>query len=221
MYKAITGTIKELPPSHLLQVDQRGGRVDTKGCIDNQLTDKTVAEDAKINPKNLSMVWIDIKKAFDSVSHEWIIKVLQMYEAHPNMRSLIEKIINSWTITLEIVTAQGKERIGPIKVNRGIMQGDDFSVLLYAISVDPISWAIRTSEGYRLTHEKNDKVTHLLFVDDLKCYTRSEQKLVTGTRTLSNMFDDIGLCINLGKCVACHIKRGKYYKDADLPIGDD
>ena len=70
MYKAITGTIKELLPSHLLQVDQRGGRVDTKGCIDNLLIDKTVAEDAKINHKNLSMVWIDIKKAFDSVSHE-------------------------------------------------------------------------------------------------------------------------------------------------------
>ena len=35
------------------------------------------------------------------------------------------------------------------------------------------------------------------------------------------MFDDIGLGINLGKCAACHIKRGKYYKDADLPIGDD
>ena len=129
--------------------------------------------------------------------------------------------VNSWTITLEIVTVQGKEHIGPIKVNRGIMQGDDFSVLLYAVSVDPISWAIRSSEGYRLTHEKNDKVTHLLFVDDLKNYTRSEQKSVAGTRTLANMFDDIGLGINLGKCAACHIKRGKFYKDADLPIGDD
>ena len=103
----------------------------------------------------------------------------------------------------------------------GNLQGEDFSNLLYAISVDQISWAIRSSEGYRLTHEKNDKVTHLLFVDDLKCYTKSEQKLVAGTRTLANMFDDIGLGINLGKCAACHIKRGKFYKDADLPIGDD
>ena len=66
------------------------------------------------------------------------------------------------TITLEIVTAQGIKHIGPIKVNRGIMQGDDFSVLLYAISVDSISCAIRSSEGYRLTHEKNDKVTQVL-----------------------------------------------------------
>ena len=143
-----------------------------------------------------------------------------MYETHPKIISLIEKIINSWTITLKIVTAQGKEHIGPIKANRGIMQGDDFSVLLYPISVDPISWTITSSEGYRLTHEK-DKVTHLLFVDDLKCYTRSEQKLVTGTRTLANMFDDIGLSINLGKCATCHIKRGKCYKDAELLIGDD
>ena len=54
-----------------------------------------------------------------------------------------------------------------------------------------------------------------------ECYTRSKQKLVTGTRTLANMFDDSGLGINLGKCAACHIKRGKYYKAADLPVGDD
>ena len=171
--------------------------------------------------KNLSMVWIDIQKAFDSVSHEWIIKVLQMYETHPKIISLIEKIIYSWTITLEIVTAQGKEHIGPIKVHRGIMQGDDFSILLHAIGVDPISWPIRSSEGYRLTHEKNDKVKHLLFVDDLKCYTRSEQKLVTGSRTLANMLDDIGLDRNHGKWAACHIKRSKCYEDADLPVGDD
>ena len=35
------------------------------------------------------------------------------------------------------------------------------------------------------------------------------------------MFDDIGLGINLGKCAAFHIKRGKFYKDTDLPKGDD
>ena len=144
-----------------------------------------------------------------------------MYETHPKIISLIEKIINSWTITLEIVTAQGKEHIGPIKVNRGIMQRDDFSILLYAIGVDPISRAIRSSEGYRLIHERNDKVSHLLFVNDLKCYARSKQKLVTGTRTLANMFNDIGLGINLGKCAASHIKGRKYYKDADLLVGND
>ena len=32
------------------------------------------------------------------------------------------------------------------------------------------------------------------------------------------MFDNIGLGINLGKCAACHVKRGK---EADLPVGDD
>ena len=35
------------------------------------------------------------------------------------------------------------------------------------------------------------------------------------------MFNDIGLGINLGKCAASHIKEGKYYKDADLLVGDD
>ena len=57
-----------------------------------------------------------------------------MYETHPKIISLIKKIINSWTITLEIVTAQGKEYIGPIQVNRGICK-ETISAFYYMQSV--------------------------------------------------------------------------------------
>ena len=49
-------------------MDQRGGRPGVMGCTDNMLIDKMILEDAKINKKNLSMVWTDVRKAFDSVS---------------------------------------------------------------------------------------------------------------------------------------------------------
>jgi len=39
------------------------------GCIDNLLIDKAILEDATKNNKNLSCIWIELKKAFDSVSH--------------------------------------------------------------------------------------------------------------------------------------------------------
>ena len=56
----------------------RGGRQGVMGCLDSTLIDKMVLEDAKINKKNLSMVWTDMKKAFDSVAHAWLVKVLEM-----------------------------------------------------------------------------------------------------------------------------------------------
>ena len=74
MYKLITSLINNELQSHLskyslMQLDQRGGVKGFMGCIDNLLIDKAILEDAKKNKKNLSRLWGDAKKAFDSVSH--------------------------------------------------------------------------------------------------------------------------------------------------------
>lgn len=50
------------------------------GCIDNLLIDKAILEDHTKNNKNLSSTWIDVEKAFDSVSHVWLIEVLKMHQ---------------------------------------------------------------------------------------------------------------------------------------------
>ena len=81
IYKLITSVINARILEHfrqniILQLDQRGGGGGVKGsmgCIDNLLIDKTVLEDASKFKKNLSCVWIDTRKAFDSVSHRWLI----------------------------------------------------------------------------------------------------------------------------------------------------
>ena len=100
------------------------------GCIDNLLIDKTVLEDASKFKNNLSCVWIDTRKAFDSVSHWWLIQVLNLHRINSRIISLIESIMTVWKITLEVTTDQGPTHIGPIDVNRGILQGYSFCVQL-------------------------------------------------------------------------------------------
>ena len=73
-------------------------------------------------------VGLDVKKAFDSVSHQWIIRTLEMHGIH---NSLIHLIMKTWRNTLEVNTSNGKEKIGLIKVNREILQGDSFCVRLF------------------------------------------------------------------------------------------
>ena len=41
--------------------------------------------------QNLSTAWVDYKKAFDSVSHSWILKCLQMYKINPVLITFIEE----------------------------------------------------------------------------------------------------------------------------------
>ena len=82
MYKLITSLINNQLQSHLskyslTQLDQRGGVKGSVGCADNLLIEKAILEDTNKNKKNLSCLWVDVKKAFDSVSHSWLLAVLR------------------------------------------------------------------------------------------------------------------------------------------------
>lgn len=83
-HKLITSVIDRFLYSHeekyrLMQIDQRERKAKAMGYVDNLLIDKMVLEDAHFQKKNLSCSWVDVKKAFDSVSQQWIIKILKMH----------------------------------------------------------------------------------------------------------------------------------------------
>ena len=45
--------------------------------------DKNIMEIVKKQRRDISFMWIDYKKAYGSVPHEWIKKVLIMYKIDP------------------------------------------------------------------------------------------------------------------------------------------
>lgn len=53
-----------------MQIDERRGKAKSMGTIDKLLIDKMILEDAHFYKKNLFCIWVDVKKAFDSVSHQ-------------------------------------------------------------------------------------------------------------------------------------------------------
>ena len=48
---------------------QRGARAECSGTVDNLLIDRIVTFDCYRRRRNLSVAWIDVKKAYDSVDH--------------------------------------------------------------------------------------------------------------------------------------------------------
>ena len=44
---------------------------------------KLLLEKSLYDHRNLRMAWIDYRKAFDSVPHSWILKVLQLLKVLP------------------------------------------------------------------------------------------------------------------------------------------
>ena len=68
------------------------------GSIDNLLIDKAILEDATKNSKNLSFTLIDVKEAFDSVSHVWLIELLIMHKINEKPVAFVDNVMKSWTV---------------------------------------------------------------------------------------------------------------------------
>ena len=56
---------------------------------------------------------------------------------------------------------------------KGIFQGDTMSVLLFILTVNPLSFLLRNLKGYQDGNKRNSNVTHNFFVDDLKLYANN------------------------------------------------
>ena len=89
----------------------------------------------------------------------------------------------------------------------------------FTLCLNPIAWYLRSTEGYTLSHNKFTKITHGLFVDELKTYHKpNNTKAATVGSTLEEMFMSIGLRWGIDKCAAIHITRGKHEQSDELPL---
>lgn len=99
-----------------MPLDQRGGMPGSMGRIDNLLIYKAILEDATKNSKNLSCTFIDLKEAFDSVSHVWLITIeVLIMQNQWKLVAFVDNVMKSWTvITLRVRTKTGNQEIGPL-----------------------------------------------------------------------------------------------------------
>ena len=67
---------------------------------------------------------------------------------------------------------------------------------------------LKATEGYRLSKPIGKAVTHLLYINDLKIFAASREKLRRATAAVRGAMKDIGLEWNERKCSVAHVKRG-------------
>ena len=97
--------------------------------------------------KNLAMVWIDYKKAYDMVLKSLIIDYLKTYKISDKVVKFIENTMENYRVKL---TAGGKS-FTEGKIQRGIFQGDALSPLLFVIEMMSLNHILRKCTGrYKL-----------------------------------------------------------------------
>ena len=100
--------------------------------------------------------------------------------AGPNVIALFK----STTINRKTETISGEVNLGEVNINRGILQGDALSPLLFVISLISLILVLRRmKQGYSFQKGKS-KMNHLLFMDDLKLYGGSQNEIDSLVRTV-------------------------------------
>ena len=172
MWKLLAGVEEMydyLEQEKLLPEEQKGCRQGSRGTKDQLLIDKTVLKDCKKRHNNLSMAWIDYKKAYNFVPHNWVNECMELFGIADNVRNSLEKSVEQWKL---LVTSKC-EYLGDVVVKRGIFQEDSLSPLFFALSVVPLSLILRKVNASYEWRKKECKLNHLLlFMDDLKLFSK-------------------------------------------------
>lgn len=161
--KCVTFVIQlEVEKRSLLSQNQLGTVRRVLGAKEQALLNKAIH---KQNGNRLKTIWIDVKKAFDSVNHEYLLACIKSYNFASWVESFLERTIQQWQIEIR---SAGKVILEK-KINNGILQGDSLSPLLFVLCLDPLSKKLNikypkveaeTGDGETLT------CNHLLFIDD-------------------------------------------------------
>jgi hypothetical protein len=221
IWKILTGIISNEITSYfenegLLLWEQKGCSRNTRGCKDHLALDKTIVVNCKRRKTNLSVAWIDYKKAYDSVAHSWLIKSMELAGVADNTINFLSKTMKEWKTTIFL----NKDMIGNINVKRGIFQGDSLSPLLFIIALRPLSLMLRSEDrGYKLKADLQG-INHLLYMDDLKIFARNEKDLTALLNTVKIFSKDINMEFGLEKCATMSLKRGALKNQKPIELFD-
>jgi hypothetical protein len=155
----------------------------------------TLLRDARNRRRNLSLAFLDLRKAFDSVSHQSIIRAAKAMGFPDHLVAYLRDYYASGETTL-----YGTD----IRITNGVRQGDPLSPLLFNAVIDEAIKTITNSGiGYRL----NDHLHQVLaFADDLVLVASTQNGLQENANSVLGCLGRSGLAPNAAKCATLCIR---------------
>ena len=148
----------------LMQQDQRGAKENCSGTVDNLLIDHMVCQDAERGKRNLSMAWVDVAKAYDSVDYRWLQAMFTIHRFPKWFGTVMKKLAASWNTRIVVETKQGRETSEIIRFKKELPQGDALCPALFTLCLNPIAWKLRATEGYKLSRPISQKASDPLII---------------------------------------------------------
>ena len=119
--------------------------------------------EVKLKELNLITIWLDYQKAFDSVPHDWMIQSLRLAKIPEKLITAIETLTKQWAMIVQLHGYQSSITSDVISFSNGIFQDYSVLVLLFTLSLNPLSYMFGKVKGYNYGNDRRKAITHNFF----------------------------------------------------------
>jgi len=188
------------------------GFIKSSGCPENLKLLQLLIQSVKREHRPLGVVFVDLAKAFDTVSHDHIITALKQKGVDDHIISLITNMYRNVNTRIHLRNDQSD----CIRIHTGVKQGDPISPILFNLLIDPLLCKLE-SEGSGFQHYAKN-ITTMAFTDDLVLLSGSWEGMKDNITVLEAFCELTGLKTQGEKCHGFFIQPTKdSYKINDCP----
>jgi hypothetical protein len=169
-----------------------------------------IAKHSRPGGSPLVIMQIDFAKAFDSVDHETLWTVLELYGIHGQTLDALRASYEEVRMRVKVNGKLGQE----FSVGQGVKQGCPLSVVLFGLFIEVLAHYIdahdadckrRLPDQWRLFEAQSAALdeytlTNLLFVDDASLVATGYERAQCLLRLLADFCGATGMACNISKC---------------------
>lgn len=165
--------------------------IESDGTMENLSIVSALLADARSMKKEIHIATLDLKKAFDSVAHGTVIETIELLGCPFPFVKYMKDLYGQASTTIQY---EGTDT--PVKIRRGVLQGDPLSPMVFNAIMDRALRRLDNGIGYRL----NGKVFNCIaYADDLILVASTTMGLQRLIGTIERELSSFGLEINVNK----------------------
>ena len=101
MHKLYTSCLNSFLCNHcetnkIITPEQAGGKKKVWGTTEQPLLNKSVLKEVRNKKRNLCTVWLNYRKAFDSVPNEWLLYAIKLSKVREKLVVAIKELAKVW-----------------------------------------------------------------------------------------------------------------------------
>ena len=155
----------------------------------------------------LTLLFIDFKKAFDTVEHQAVLNALITFGISPRYVDVIRQCNSNCTTDINLLHEPVR-----VKIQRGVRQGEVSSPNLFSAALECLMRELTLPCGIDIDGER---LQYLLFADDIVLIGNDPSELEQSLNALSLAANNIGLQIHKGKT---QWMRNRFARDGTISL---